>query len=329
MSCRSFDKTSVMTVITNESERPLEARIAHVSGLIGNTPLYEFKRVFAKSGVQVMAKLEWMQLGGSVKSRPGFNIIKQAILRGDYGQGQILIDATSGNTGIAYSAVAAALGLPVKICLPETASQERISMMRTLGADLVLTPGDLGVDGSQKQVRAFYENDPKKYFLADQYANPDNWGAHYATTGPEIVSQTNGAVTHFVSALGTSGTQMGVGRYLREHVKDVSIIALQPDSGEHTFEGWKHMATTGRIPPIFDVSVPDRMVPVSNAEADAMVVRVAREEGLLLSPSAAGNLAGAIKVAEQLESGVVVTTFADDFSKYSADYARIFPAQSS
>lgn len=316
-----------MTVITNESERPLHARVEHVSRLIGNTPLYEFKRVFAKAGVQVMAKLEWMQLGGSVKSRPGFNIIKQAIARGDYGQGQILLDATSGNTGIAYSAVAAALGLPVKICLPETASQERINMMRTLGADLVLTPGDLGVDGSQQQVRAFYESAPDKYFLADQYANPDNWGAHYATTGPEIVTQTDGMVTHFVSALGTSGTQMGVGRYLREQIGGVEIVALQPDTGDHSFEGWKHMATAGRIPPIYDASVPDRMVAVSNAEADAMVKRVAKEEGLLLSPSAAGNLAGAIKVAEGLESGVVVTTFADDFTKYSADYARIFPSE--
>ncbi|MFK8056741.1 MAG: PLP-dependent cysteine synthase family protein [Saprospiraceae bacterium] len=313
-----------MTVITNETDRKLESRIEHVSTLIGNTPLYEFKHVFAKAGVKVMAKLEWMQLGGSVKSRPAFNIIKQAILRGDYGQGQILLDATSGNTGIAYSAVAAALGLPVKICLPETASKERISMMRTLGADLVLTPGDLGVDGSQQQVRAFYESEPNKYFLADQYANPDNWGAHYATTGPEIVAQTEGAVTHFVSALGTSGTQMGVGRYLREHVKGVSIVALQPSTSDHSFEGWKHMATAGRIPPIYDPLVPHRMAAVSNAEADAMVKRVAREEGLLLSPSAAGNLAGAIKVAEQLESGVVVTTFADDFTKYSADYARIF-----
>jgi len=313
-----------MTLITNEADRPLEARVTQVAKLIGNTPLYEFKQVFSKTGVRVMAKLEWMQLGGSVKSRPAFNIIKQAITRGEYGQGQILLDATSGNTGIAYSAIGAALGLPVKICLPETASKERISMMRTLGADLVLTPGHLKVDGSQQQVRAFYEREPRKYFLADQYANPDNWGAHYATTGPEIVEQTKGSITHFVSALGTSGTQMGVGRYLREHVEGVSIVALQPDSGDHTFEGWKHMATTGRIPPIYDPSIPDRMVMVSNAEADAMVARVAREEGLLLSPSAAGNLAGAIKVADQLERGVVVTTFADDFSKYSADYSRIF-----
>ena len=320
----AFANTTVMTIITNKKNRPLAQRIAHVSSSIGNTPLYEFKGVFAKAGVRVMAKLEWMQLGGSVKSRPAFNIIKQAIERGDYGYGQILLDATSGNTGIAYSAVAASLGLPVKICLPETASKERISIMRALGADLVLTPGHLGVDGSQQQVKAFFESDREKYFLADQYANPDNWGAHYATTGPEILAQTNGEVTHFVSALGTSGTQMGVGRFLKENVKGVEIVALQPDSGEHTFEGWKHMATTGRIPPIFDKNIPDRMVAVSNAEADAMVKRVAHEEGLLLSPSAAGNLSGAIKVAEQIESGVVVTTFADDFSKYSADYLRIF-----
>ncbi len=320
----AFAKTKPMTIITNKTDRPLAKRVAHVSSLIGNTPLYEFKGVFAKAGVRVLAKLEWMQLGGSVKSRPAFNIIKQAIERGDYGKGQILLDATSGNTGIAYSAVAAALGLPVKICLPETASKERISMMRTLGADLVLTPGDLGVDGSQRQVKAFYEGDPEKYFLADQYGNPDNWGAHYATTGPEILAQTKGEVTHFVSAMGTSGTQMGVGRFLKENVKGVEIVALQPDSGEHTFEGWKHMATTGRIPPIYDKDVPNRIITVSNIEADAMVKRVALEEGLLLSPSAAGNLAGAIKVAEQLDSGVVVTTFADDFTKYSADYARIF-----
>ena len=302
----------------------LRARLAHVETLVGNTPLYELSRVFSKPGVTVLAKLEWMQLGGSVKSRPGFNIIKQAIARGDYGRGQTLIDATSGNTGIAYSSVAAALGLPVRICLPETASQERIAIMRTLGADLILTPGELGVDGSQDQVRRYHEQDPEAYFLADQYANPDNWGAHYATTGPEIMRQTDAAITHFVSALGTSGTHMGVGRYLREHAPQVELVALQPDSGDHTFEGWKHMATTGRIPPIYNEDIPDRFETVSNAEADAMLKRIALEEGLMVSPSAAGNIFGAIKVAESLDEGVVVTTCSDDFSKYGADYARIF-----
>ena len=302
-------------------------RLARVGTLIGNTPLYACDRVFSKPGVRVLAKLEWMQLGGSVKSRPGYNIIRQAILRGDYGRGQTLIDATSGNTGIAYASVAAALGLPVRICLPETASQERIDIMRRLGADLILTPGDQGVDGSQNRVREYYEADPDKFFLADQYANPDNWGAHYATTGPELWRQTDQQLTHFVSAIGTSGTQMGIGRYLHEHAPQVEVVALQPASGDHTFEGWKHLATTGRIPPIYDASVPQRFVSVSNAEADAMVKQLAHKEGLLVSPSAAGNLVGAIKVAEQLEHGVVATTFADDFSKYSADYARIFGSE--
>lgn len=301
----------------------LLARLDAVGRLVGNTPLHEITRVFSRPGVRVFAKLEWMQLGGSIKSRPGYNIIREAVRRGDYGRGQVLVDATSGNTGIAYASVAAAAGLPVKICLPDTASAERIAIMRQLGADLVLTPGEAGVDGAQDQVRRFYEADPGGYFLADQYANPDNWGAHYKTTGPEVVEQTGGALTHFVCALGTSGTQMGVGRYLRDHHPQARLVALQPTSGED-FEGWKHMATTGRVPPIYDADLPDEFVTVTPAEADAMLRRLASEEGLLVSPSAAGNLVGAIKVAEGLDRGCVVTTFADDYAKYSADYARIF-----
>ena len=301
----------------------LLSRLTRIGGLVGGTPLYELQRVFARPGVRVLAKLEWLQLGGSIKSRPGYNIILEAVRRGDYGRGQVLVDATSGNTGIAYSAVAAAAGLPVKICLPETASAERIAIMRRLGADLVLTPGDEGVDGAQDRVRRFAEADPAGTFVADQYANPDNWRAHYQTTGPEIVRQTDGAMTHFVCALGTSGTQMGVGRFLRDHRPDVRLVALQPTGGDD-FEGWKHMATTGRVPPIYDPDVPDEFVTVTPGEADAMVRRLAAEEGLLVSPSAAGNLCGAIRVAERLDRGCVVTTFADDFSKYSADYERIF-----
>lgn len=306
----------------------LIARLDRVGRLIGNTPLYELRRVTAgrvTANVRVMAKLEYLQLGGSVKSRAGYNIIREAILRGDYGAGQVLIDATSGNTGIAYATVAAALGLPVRICLPETASSERINIMRTLGAELVLTPGDEGVDGSQNRVREYVDADPERFYLADQYANPDNWRAHYKTTGPELWEQTRGRITHFVSAIGTSGTQIGIGRYFRDHAPAVEIVALQPASGDHSFEGWKHLATTGRVPPIYDASVPSaEMIPVSNEEADEMVRRLAREEGLLVSPSAAGNLVGAIKVATTLTEGTVCTTFADDFSKYSADYARIF-----
>lgn len=298
-------------------------RLEAVGQLVGDTPLYEFTRVFSRSGVRVLAKLEWLQLGGSIKSRPGYNIILEAVRRGDYGRGQVLIDATSGNTGIAYASVAAAAGLPVKICLPETASAERIAIMRRLGADLVLTPGDEGVDGAQDRVRRFAEADPAGYFVADQYANPDNWRAHYNTTGPEIIRQTEGQLTHFVCALGTSGTQMGVGRFLGEHHPDVRVVALQPTGGDD-FEGWKHMATTGRVPPIYDHDLPDEFVTVTPGEADEMVGRLAAEEGLLVSPSAAGNLCGAIRVAEGLDAGCVVTTFADDYSKYSADYERIF-----
>ncbi len=303
----------------------LLSRLDHVGQLVGNTPLYEFRRVFAKANVRVLAKLEYMQLGGSIKTRAGYQIIKGAIERGEYGRGQTLIDATSGNTGIAYAAVAAAIGLPVLICLPETASAERISILRTLGAQLELTPGELGVDGSQERARDLKTADPERYFLADQYANPDNSLAHYLTTGPEIWAQTEQTLTHFVSAIGTSGTQMGVGRFFHDTAPEVKIIALQPDNGDHTFEGWKHLATTGRIPPIYDATVAQpEMMTVSNEEADEMVRRLAREEGLMVSPSAAGNLVGAIKVAESLRSGVVVTTFADDFTKYGGEYQRIF-----
>ncbi len=305
-------------------EPALLKRLEEVATAIGNTPLYEIRRVFSKPKVRVFAKLEWMQLGASVKSRAAYNIISGAILRGEYHANNTLLDATSGNTGIAYASIAAALGLKVKICLPETASQERKDIMRQLGAELVLTPGELGVDGSQNRVKRFCESEPQRYFLADQYANPDNWGAHYRTTAPELWRQTHQEITHFVSAIGTSGTQMGIGKWMREHAPHVEMVALQPASSEHSFEGWKHLATTGRIPPIYDATLPSRFVCVSNAEADAMVASLARCEGLMVSPSAAGNLVGAIKVAEQLDEGVVVTTFADDFSKYGADYARIF-----
>ena len=320
-----LNRPSIHPAETSATRAALLERLVEVGRGIGNTPLYEFRRVFAKAGVRVLAKLEWMQLGGSVKSRAAYNIIFEAVRRGEYGAGQILLDATSGNTGIAYAAVAAAIGQPVRICLPATASVERVRLMRYLGAELVITPGELGVDGSQQQVRAFYDASPERFFLADQYANKDNWRAHYLTTGPELIRQTENTITHFVSAIGTSGTQMGVGRYLHDHKPSATVIALQPDRGDHTFEGWKHLATTGRIPPIYDETIPQaEMVTVSNAEADAMVIRLAREEGLMVSPSSAGNLVGAIKVAQQLERGVVVTTFADDFSKYSADYARLF-----
>lgn len=315
-----------MSQLPQRSAEDLNRRLELLGQQVGHTPLHEFHRIWNHPTVRVMAKLEWMQLGGSIKARAAFNIIRAAIQRGDYGQGQTLIDATSGNTGIAYASVAATLNLPVHICLPGSASEERMAIMRQLGAHLEITPADRGVDGAQARVRELYEQHPEAYFLADQYANDDNWRAHYLTTAPEIWAQTSQSLTHFVSAIGTSGTQMGMGRWLADHAPHVRRVALQPDRGDHTFEGWKHLATTGRIPPIYDGQVPDDFVAVSNQEADAMVARLAREEGLLVSPSAAGNLVGALKLARTLSSGVVVTTFADDFSKYSADYARIFPA---
>ncbi len=294
-----------------------------IEAQVGRTPLYELRRVFQKPGVRLFAKLEWQQLSGSVKARAGWAIIRRALECGLLDGKRRLLDATSGNTGIAYATFCAALGQPLTLCMPENASEARKRILRALGVELILTSRLEGTDGAQRYAAALAAEKPELYYHANQYANDANWQAHYHTTAVEIWQQTSGRVTHFVAGLGTTGTVTGTGRRLRQLDPKVEIVALQPDTPMHGLEGWKHMPTA-LVPRIYDETVPHRIVEVSTEEALEMVRRAARKEGLLIGPSSGANLAGAIKVAEQLESGLVVTTFADTADKYAEVMSEIF-----
>ena len=312
-----------MTATLHLQKLTSEEKIWRTSKLIGQTPLHEIRNVFKKPAVRIFAKLEWQQLGGSIKSRPAFNIIKNALNEGKLGNGQHLLDATSGNTGIAYASICAALNIPITLCLPENASEERKRILKSLGVNIVFTSRFEGTDGAQIEAKKIYREFPEPYFYADQYANDNNWRAHYETTAPEIWRQTNGKITHFIAGLGTTGTFTGTGRRLRRFNADIELIALQPDNPMHGLEGWKHLETA-IVPKIYDNSVPDRFLEIETLEAYDMVRSVAHLEGMLISPSAAANLLGAIKVAEQIDQGVIVTTFADNADKYSEAMEHIF-----
>ncbi|MBX2841167.1 MAG: cysteine synthase family protein [Flammeovirgaceae bacterium] len=303
-------------MILAEQKIDLKSRLKNIQKFIGNTPLFPIERVYQKRGVKIFAKLEWQQLGNSVKARPAFNIIKQAILNGELHEGKELLDATSGNTGIAYAAVGAALGIPVTLCLPENASYERKTILKAHGVNIIYTSPFEGTDGAQIKAKELYAAEPDKYFYADQYANPNNWKAHYNSTGEEVFQQTDGEITHFVAGLGTSGTFMGTGKRLKELNKNIELVSLQPDAPMHGLEGWKHMETA-IVPKIYSNSFADRNLPIDTFEAFELIKEIAQKEGLLVSPSAAANLIGAIKVAEEIEEGVIVTVFPDDAAKYS------------
>ena len=288
--------------------------------LVGNTPLVRLTAVTAglPEGVTVSGKAEMFNPGGSVKDRPGLAMIRDGIARGLLTPGKTILDATSGNTGIAYAMVGAALGYPVELCMPRNASEERKRILRAYGASFVLTDPAEGSDGAIREARRRYAADPERYFYPDQYNNDANWRAHYETTAPEIWEQTGGAVTHFVAGLGTSGTFMGVGRRLRELNPAIELIAMQPDGPLHGLEGLKHMATA-IVPGIFDADLADENLTVSTEEAHAMVKRLAREEGLMVGISAAANVVAALRVAERLDAGTVVTIFCDGADKYLSE----------
>ena len=313
-----------MTTAPDISRTGFEEKLLHTGRLVGNTPLYEITRAWHKPGVRIFAKLEWQQIGGSVKARAGFNIIKNAILNGQLDRGKHLLDATSGNTGIAYASVGAALGIPVTICLPENASEERIRILRALGVQLILTSKLDGTDGSQVKAKELFRERPDLYYHANQYANDSNWQAHFHSTGHEVWRQTNGQITHFVVGLGTTGTLTGTGRRLKRYNPDIELVALQPSSPLHGLEGWKHIETAAFVPRIYDKDLPDRTLYLDTEEALPMVKRVAETEGLLIGPTAAANLCGAIKVAEEIDRGLIVTTFADTAEKYSELMKKIF-----
>jgi cysteine synthase B len=293
----------------------LQSKLNEVAKQVGNTPLRPLKKIFSKKNVRLFAKEEWKQLSGSVKCRPAFNIIRKAIETGELKQDGALLDATSGNTGIAYAAIGAKLGIKVVLCLPENASKERKEILQSLGAEIILTSKFEGTDGAQDAAKALVVKNPGKYFYADQYKNDNNWKAHYYTTAPEIFNALPG-ITHFVAGLGTTGTFTGTGRRLRELSPSVQLVSLQPDSALHGMEGWKHLETAV-VPAIYDPTVADENFEVSTEEAYEVLKAVANYEGIILSPSSAANIAGAIRVAERLDEGTVVTMLPDNSDKYS------------
>jgi cysteine synthase B len=291
-----------------------------LEALVGNTPLLPLRKLSQglAPGVSLFAKAEWFNPGGSIKDRPALNIIRTALASGELGHGQRLLDSTSGNTGIAYATFGAAMGIPVTLALPANASSERISILRALGAELILTDPLEGSDGALLAARELAASQPERYFYANQYNNPANWQAHYRSTGPEIIAQTLGQVTHFVAGLGTSGTLTGTGRALREFDPAIRLIAVQPDAPFHGLEGLKHMPSAIR-PQIYDPAFADTILEVKTEAAHAMTRRLAREEGLLVGISSGAAALAALQVAETLESGMVVTIFPDSGYKYLSD----------
>lgn len=300
--------------------------LERVEKLVGNTPLFELTGLFNKPEVRLFAKLEWFQIGGSVKARAAFNIIKQAILTGKLNKDKRLLDATSGNTGIAYASVCSALGIPLTIVIPENASDERKLILSSLGAELVFTSRFDGTDGAQLKAKQLVTEYPRKFFYADQYNNPANWKAHESSTAIEIYNQTGGMITHFVAGLGTTGTFVGTSRGLLQMDSDINLVALQPETALHGMEGWKHLETA-RVPGIYDKNLATRELEVSTIEAYDLMKECAQKEGLMISPSSAANLAGALKVIDQIDSGVVVTVFPDDASKYGEVLNHLFQNQ--
>ena len=283
--------------------------------IVGETPLLPLRRLLrGKPGVSLWAKAEWFNASGSVKDRPAREILRRALQEGRL-RGRRLLDATSGNMGIAYATFAAAWGIPVTLAMPANASPERIAVLRGLGAELVLTDPEAGVDGAMQWVRQQAERHPDRYFWANQYDNAANWQAHFRTTGPEIARQSGGQVTHVVMGTGTGGTLMGSGRYLRSVLPHVRLIGVQPAAGED-IPGLKNMATAAQRPGIYDPTFPDAVRFVNAAQAHAMARRLAQEEGLFVGPSAAAAVWAACEVASNLREGTVVVLLPDAGYKY-------------
>jgi cysteine synthase B len=287
-----------------------------VLDLIGRTPLVRLPRFERETpGVELWAKAEWQNPGGSVKDRAAARMILDGEASGALTPDRIILDATSGNTGIAYAMVGAARGYRVTLCLPDNASPERKMILRAFGAELLLTNPLEGTDGAIREARRMKAAEPDRYFYPDQYNNDGNWRAHYDTTGPEIIEQTSGRLTHFVAGLGTSGTFMGVARRLRKFSPNIKLISFQPSGPFHGLEGLKHMESA-IVPGIYDPSVADEDLRVESERAYEMVRRLAREEGLLAGISSGAALAASLQVARQLDRGVVVTIFPDGAEKY-------------
>jgi cysteine synthase B len=292
---------------------------AKATELVGNTPLLELSSVSAEvPGVRILGKAEWYNPGGSVKDRPALWMIRDGEKSGALTPGKTILDATSGNTGIAYAWIGAALGYKVKLCMPRNASEERKKILRAYGVDFVLTDPGEGSDGAIREARRLFAEDPERYFYPDQYSNPANPRAHYESTAPEIWEQTGGEVTHFVAGLGTSGTFVGAATRLREYNPDITVISFEPDAAFHGLEGMKHMESA-IVPPIYDPTIADENRRASTESAYEMVKRVAREEGALIGISAGAAVATALEVAREIERGVIVTILCDGADKYLSE----------
>jgi cysteine synthase B len=285
---------------------------------IGRTPLLELERTAARvPGLQLFAKAEHLNPGGSVKDRPARAMILDGIERGLLTPAKRILDATSGNTGIAEAMIGRALGFRVTLCVPANASRERRAILAAYDAELVLTDPLEGTDGAIRRARALAAAQPDLYFYADQYSNPANWRAHFETTGPEIHEQTGGRLTHFVAGLGTSGTFVGVTRYLKKAIPSVRCISVEPDGPIHGLEGMKHMATA-IVPPIYDPNLADERIAIATEEAYETCRQLAREEGVFVGPSAGANVTAALSVARELdgEPAIVVTVLPDGGTRY-------------
>jgi S-sulfo-L-cysteine synthase (O-acetyl-L-serine-dependent) len=287
-----------------------------VLDMIGRTPLVRLHQFERESpGVELYAKAEWQNPGGSVKDRAAARMILEGEASGKLTRGKTIIDATSGNTGIAYAMVGAARGYKVTLCVPENASPERKLILRALGAELVLTSRLESTDGAIREARRLYAEDPDRYFYPDQYSNDGNWRAHYDTTAPEIIEQTSGRLTHFVAGLGTSGTFVGTGRRLRKFNPAIKLISFQPQGPFHGLEGLKHM-DSAIVPAIYDPTLADEDLRIDTERAYRMVRRLAREEGLLAGISSGAAVAAMLDVARTVDRGVIVTVFPDGAEKY-------------
>jgi len=291
---------------------------------IGRTPLLRLRHICAPlKGINLWAKAEFLNPGGSIKDRPALNMILEGERNGSLSPGRIILDATSGNTGIAYAMIAAAKGYRAKICIPRNASRERKRTLLAYGAELELTDPGAGSDGAIQRCREIYRSDPSLYFYPDQYNNPANWRAHFDTTGPEILTQTDGGITHFVAALGTSGTFTGVSRRLKQDLPHVQCVSVQPSSGFHGIEGTKNMEASLFRPGIYDPSLADQNIFVDTEDAQRMSRRLAREEGLLVGVSSGANVVAALRVASELAAegrqGTIVTILCDGGGKYLSE----------
>jgi cysteine synthase B len=289
--------------------------------LIGRTPLVRLRRLEPHPGVEIHAKLESRNPGGSIKDRAAASMLLDGLRSGALRPGRTILDASSGNTGIAYAMLGAALGYPVRLCIPSNASPERRSLLDAYGASVVWTSPLEGSDGAILEARRLAASDPDRYFYPDQYSNPANWRAHYEGTGPEILEQTGRRITHFVAGLGTSGTFMGSGRRLRLEKPGVRLISVQPDTPLHGLEGLKHM-DSALVPPIYDASLADEDVRIGSEAAWDMVRRVAREEGVFPGVSGGAALVAAVRAAESIEHGVIVAIVPDGGERYLSDACR-------